>query len=84
MDGSSVGTGFMAVFIVSGSVVLLAHHLHKCFLSDFMKKMENELVRSQRSHPKKKVRFADDVVEPSSANKEYRRRHSSKRRLPIN
>ncbi|KAL6997886.1 hypothetical protein U1Q18_008013 [Sarracenia purpurea var. burkii] len=78
MDCTSIGAGFMAVFAVSGSVVLLAHQVHKRFLSDFMKKIEFELVKSHKDHPKKKVRFADDVVEPSSDNKRYRRKHSWK------
>ena len=43
MDSSSVGAGFMAVFAVSGSVVLLAHQVHKRLLSNFMKKIEFEL-----------------------------------------
>lgn len=43
MDNCSMGAGFIAVFAVSGSVVLLAHQLHKRLLSDFMKKMEFEL-----------------------------------------
>lgn len=41
--GSSMGVGFMAVFAVSGSVVLLVHQVHKRLLSDFMKKVESEL-----------------------------------------
>ncbi|KAG6770297.1 hypothetical protein POTOM_025975 [Populus tomentosa] len=70
-----MGIGFMAAFAVSGSVVLIARQLHKRLLSDFMKQMEFELTGSRRScQDKKRVRFADDVMEPSSNNKEYRRR----------
>ncbi|KAJ6749906.1 hypothetical protein OIU85_000529 [Salix viminalis] len=72
----SMGFGFMAAFAVSGSVVLIARQVHKRLLSDFMKKMELELAGSRRScQDRKKVRFADDVMEPSSNNKEYRKRH---------
>ncbi|KAF8403403.1 hypothetical protein HHK36_011505 [Tetracentron sinense] len=70
---SSMGVGFMAVFAVSGSVALVALQLHKRFLSDFMKKMELELGGNERCPSKKKVRFADDVLESSSNNKEYRK-----------
>ncbi|KAG2683168.1 hypothetical protein I3843_10G020300 [Carya illinoinensis] len=76
MEGS-VGVGFMAVFAVSGSVVLLVHQVHKRLLSDFMKKVESELGSGKRRANKKKVRFADDVKEPSSNNKEYRKRQYS-------
>ncbi|KAF8403402.1 hypothetical protein HHK36_011504 [Tetracentron sinense] len=69
---SPMGVGFMAVFAVSGSVALVALQLHKRLLSDFMKKMELQLGGACPS--KKKVRFADDVLEPSSNNKEYRNR----------
>ncbi|KAL3532197.1 hypothetical protein ACH5RR_005718 [Cinchona calisaya] len=69
MDNNSLGTGFMAVFAVSGSVVLLAMQVHKRLLSDFMKKMEFE-IGPKKIQQKKKVRFADDVVEyPSSDHK---------------
>ncbi|KAL7198048.1 hypothetical protein ACSBR2_020547 [Camellia fascicularis] len=78
MDSSSMGAGFMAVFAVSGSVVLLAHQVHKRLVSDFMKKIEFEFEGSHKDEPKKKVRFADDVVEPSSDNKEYRKKHLPK------
>ncbi|KAA8518433.1 hypothetical protein F0562_015907 [Nyssa sinensis] len=74
---NSVGAGFMAVFAVSGSVVLLSLQLHKRLLSDFMKKIEFEL-GSEKDMPKKKVRFADDVMDPSSENKEHRRKHLGK------
>lgn len=38
-----MGMGFMAVFAVSGSVVLVASQVHKRLLSDFMKKIESEI-----------------------------------------
>ncbi|KAK6231974.1 hypothetical protein QUC31_010810 [Theobroma cacao] len=74
MEGS-VGAGFMAVFAVSGSVVFIAREVHKRLLSDFMKKIESELGGSAKCQVKKRVRFADDVMEPSSNNKEYRKRN---------
>ncbi|XVF76033.1 hypothetical protein PTKIN_Ptkin13bG0235000 [Pterospermum kingtungense] len=74
MEGS-VGVGFMAVFAVSGSVVFIAREVHKRLLSDFMKKIELELGGSENCQGKKRVRFADDVKEPSSNNKEYRKRN---------
>ncbi|KAF5737391.1 hypothetical protein HS088_TW13G00271 [Tripterygium wilfordii] len=70
----SMGVGFMAVFAVSGSVVLIARKFHKRLVSDFMKKIEFELSGSTRCNRKKKVKFAEDVMEPSSNNKEYRMR----------
>ncbi|XP_059428475.1 uncharacterized protein LOC132162230 [Corylus avellana] len=95
--GGSVGVGFIAVFAVSGSVVLLVHQAHKRLLSDFMKKVESELGTttfyahaknklngSGKCQPKKKVRFADDVKEPSSNNKEYRQKHVLKHAMPSN
>ncbi|KAI3985012.1 hypothetical protein MKX01_004780 [Papaver californicum] len=67
--------GFMTVFAVSGSVVLVALQVHKHLLSDFMKKVELELGTTGvgKVQQKKKVCFADDVIKPSSNNKEYRR-----------
>ena len=46
---SSLGVGFMAIFAVTGSVVLLAHQVHKKVLSDFMKDIEFELGNGKRS-----------------------------------
>jgi hypothetical protein len=43
--------GLMAVFAVSGSMVLLAHQVHKRILSNFMKKFEFEM--SGIIYPKK-------------------------------
>jgi len=77
MDNYSMGAGFVAVFAVSGSVVLLAHQLHKRLLSEFMKKIEFELVGSHKDNSKK-VRFSDEVVELSSKNKGHREKHLSK------
>ncbi|KAK7843589.1 hypothetical protein CFP56_012140 [Quercus suber] len=65
---NSMGVGFMAVFAVSGSVVLLVHQLHKRLLSDFMKKVESEYDTILYSHGKNKIK------EPSSNNEEYRKR----------
>ncbi|XP_077242994.1 uncharacterized protein LOC143883544 [Tasmannia lanceolata] len=72
---SSNGLGLMAVVAVSGTVVLVALQLHKRLVSEFMKKVEFEF-GVERNLPKKKVRFAKDVVEPSSNNKEYRQQRS--------
>ncbi|XP_075507816.1 uncharacterized protein LOC142544668 [Primulina tabacum] len=68
---NSLGTGFMTVFAVSGSVVFLAMQAHKRLLSDFMKKMESEIKHStgEARDGKKKVRFSNDVVEYSVAEK---------------
>lgn len=40
---SSMRFGLMAVFAVSGSMVFLAHQVHKRILSNFMKKFEFEM-----------------------------------------
>ncbi|KAE8124512.1 hypothetical protein FH972_019390 [Carpinus fangiana] len=95
--GGSVGVGIIFVFAVSGSVVLLVHQAHKRLLSDFMKKVESELGTTFYAHAKnklingsgkcqakKKVRFSDDVKEPSSNNKEYRQGQVLKHAMPPN
>ncbi|KAI3721914.1 hypothetical protein L2E82_32933 [Cichorium intybus] len=69
MANDALRTGFMTVFVVSGSVVLLAHQFHKHLLSDFMKKMEFELGPT-KSQTKKKVRFSDEASKVLSANKQ--------------
>ncbi|KAF8108977.1 hypothetical protein N665_0104s0284 [Sinapis alba] len=70
--------GFMTVFAVSGSVVLLAAQLHKRLLSCYMQKLELQFdVTNKEKNKKKKekkVSFAEDVMEPSGNNKEYRRK----------
>lgn len=53
---SSLGVGFMAVFAVTGSVVILAHQIHKRLLSDFMKDIEFEL-GGRLLHSHDKTRF---------------------------
>ncbi|KAG2332695.1 hypothetical protein Bca52824_003875 [Brassica carinata] len=70
--------GFMTVFAVSGSVVLLAAQLHKRLLSHHMEKLELQLDvknKEKKKKKKKKVSFAEDVMEPSGNNKEYRRKN---------
>ncbi|MED6147980.1 hypothetical protein PIB30_048900 [Stylosanthes scabra] len=66
----------MAVFAVSGSMVLLVHQVHKRLLSNFMKKFEFEMSGilypsakdnltegCKNNEGKKKVRFAKQVLE---------------------
>ncbi|CAF1700100.1 hypothetical protein HID58_051958 [Brassica napus] len=74
MDSS---TGFMTVFAVSGSVVLLVAQLHKRLLSYHMEKLELQLdmKNKEKKKKKKKVSFAEDVMEPSGNNVEYRRKN---------
>nr|GMD41668.1 uncharacterized protein LOC109181507 [Ipomoea batatas] len=57
----------MAVFAVSGSVVLLALKVHKHLMSDFMRKIEFE-IGLEKGQGKKKVRFSDEVDELPSEN----------------
>ncbi|KAG0481295.1 hypothetical protein HPP92_012153 [Vanilla planifolia] len=75
---SSGCVGIMAVVAVSSSVAFVAHQVHKRLDSDFMKKVALELGGGRINRPKKKVRFAADVKDPSTDNKEYRRRISSR------
>ncbi|EOA28213.1 hypothetical protein CARUB_v10024402mg [Capsella rubella] len=65
--------GFMTVFAVSGSVVLLAAQLHKRLLSEYMGKVEPQHPTKEKKNKNKKVSFAEDMVEPSGNNEEYRR-----------
>lgn len=96
---SSIGLGCMAAFAISaGSVILFAHQLNERLVSDFMKKVEFELmgmfpfllfssfqkdlslesivnkvfdIGSKRGfQAKKRVRFAEDVIEPLPENEE--------------
>ncbi|KAF3579619.1 hypothetical protein DY000_02035361 [Brassica cretica] len=68
-------TGFMTVFFVSGSVVLLAAQLHKRLLSCYMEKLELQKKEKNKKKKEKKVSFAVNVMEPSGNNKEYRRKN---------
>ncbi|XP_074573820.1 uncharacterized protein LOC141830234 [Curcuma longa] len=82
MDGSNC-MGLMAVVAVSGSVALVSLQLHKRLASDIIKKLESEIgcirsrVSEEQRRTKKRVRFASDVIEPSSNNEEYRRRRTA-------
>eukprot|EP01018_Ginkgo_biloba_P010653 Gb_04731 [translate_table: standard] len=79
---SSQEIGFIAVMAVSGSVVLLALGRHRELL--YGPKESKVKGFSQRSclsagrkcGRKKKVHFAQDVVEPRGDNEDYRRRHT--------
>ncbi|PKU81381.1 hypothetical protein MA16_Dca017419 [Dendrobium catenatum] len=75
---SSGRAGVMAVVVVSSSVGLVAFQIHKRLVSDFMKKVQLEPGGVNGSKPKKKVRFAAGVVDPSTDNKEYRKRGSGR------
>ncbi|CAI8619762.1 unnamed protein product [Vicia faba] len=67
---SSMKLGMMAVFAVSGSMVLLAHQVHKRILSNFMKKFEFEMGGHEKhNEAKKKVRFAKNMKGVSMENK---------------
>ncbi|XP_058740736.1 uncharacterized protein LOC131613026 [Vicia villosa] len=67
---SSMKLGMMAVFAVSGSMVLLAHQVHKRMLSNFMKQFEIEMGGNEKhNEAKKKVRFAKKMKGVSMENK---------------
>ncbi|CAH9135057.1 unnamed protein product [Cuscuta epithymum] len=57
----SLRAGCMAVFAVSGSVVLLSLKAHKHLMSDFMNKIEFEFVGIVKGENEKKVRFLEEA-----------------------
>ncbi|XP_054790842.1 uncharacterized protein LOC129296278 [Prosopis cineraria] len=64
--------GVVAVFAVSGSIAFLVHHLQKRLLSDFMRKLEFQISGNceKGQGKKKKVRFAEKVIEVAAEVKE--------------
>ena len=82
-SGSGAGSclGLVVMAVVSTGIILISYHLHRRLEADMKVKIGEgaDLQDRQRRRPRgakkvKKVRFADDVVEPSSNNEEYRRR----------
>ncbi|PUZ67962.1 hypothetical protein GQ55_3G476500 [Panicum hallii var. hallii] len=82
-SGSGAGSclGLVAMAVVSTGIILISYHLHRRLEADMKVKIGEgaNLQDRRRRRPRgakrvKKVRFADDVVEPSSNNEEYRRR----------
>ncbi|CAN6329961.1 unnamed protein product [Urochloa humidicola] len=83
--GAGSCLGLAAAAVVSTSIILISYHLHRRLIADIKLKI-GEGSAEQQDHRRrcrsrgaktkvvKKVRFADDVVEPSSNNVEYRRR----------
>ncbi|XP_061372164.1 uncharacterized protein LOC133314665 isoform X4 [Gastrolobium bilobum] len=78
---NSMRFGLMAVFAVSGSMVLLVHQVHKRLLSNFMKKFEFEMGGPEKHQIKKKVRFAKQVLELPLENKSYGRKVTRAQRV---
>ncbi|PHT36931.1 hypothetical protein CQW23_24631 [Capsicum baccatum] len=65
----SLGSAFLAVFAVSGSVAFLAMKVNEHLLSDFINKLEIEIDKDQA---KKKVMFSNKVVELGSHSKDIK------------
>ncbi|XP_051131859.1 uncharacterized protein LOC127251941 [Andrographis paniculata] len=64
MDGVFSTEGFMAVFAVTGSVALLSMQAHRRLLSDFISKLDSQIIHINggvTNEPKKKVRFAGEI-----------------------
>ena len=77
----------VAIAVVSMSVILISYRLHRRLEADLRVRIlggdgaadqQDRCPRRPRgTKKKKKVRFADDVAEPSSNSEEYRRRARS-------
>ncbi|KAM0931181.1 hypothetical protein ACQ4PT_000499 [Festuca glaucescens] len=83
--GGGSCAGVVAVAAVSAAVTLATVRLFHGLESDFRRKIQlqrrsNKPGGVREATAKKKVRFADDVMEPSSNNKEYRRK---RQRFPL-
>ncbi|MBA0746794.1 hypothetical protein Gogos_009282 [Gossypium gossypioides] len=63
MESESVGVGFMAVIAVTGSVVFIAHEVHKRLLSDFMKKIEIELGDKEKREGVEEGQLVHSMIE---------------------
>lgn len=79
--GAGSCLGLVALAMASTSIILISYHLHLRLVTDIKDEITNGAHHQDRHRPHapkkkviKKVRFADDVVEPSSNNEEYRRR----------
>ncbi|XP_050229789.1 uncharacterized protein LOC126678918 [Mercurialis annua] len=71
-NSNNMGFGFITAFAVSGSVVFIARQVHKRLISNFMKEIELELMGQRRSstcQEKKRVRFAEDVINHENENR---------------
>nr|GMC84360.1 uncharacterized protein LOC109150557 [Ipomoea batatas]GME12135.1 uncharacterized protein LOC109150557 [Ipomoea batatas]GME19235.1 uncharacterized protein LOC109150557 [Ipomoea batatas] len=61
---NSYGAGCMAVFVASGTVVLLALRVHKHLMSDFMNKIDAEMgtTAAGRDQERRKVYGANNTI----------------------
>ena len=81
--GAGSCMGMVAVAVVSTSVILISYRRLEADLrvrilgGDGAADQQDRCPRRPRGTKKKKVRFADDVAEPSSNSEEYRRRARS-------